>query len=104
MTKLCQSEIERKTIGQERLSPHQEIEDEAQSIISQMSLAELKALEQQVSTQLQTNPAYAKEFQYWNTLKHKAGEQALKLQVERVYEQCCVDQADLIREKKAELA
>jgi len=59
---LSQIELERKSIGLEKLSPHAEIEDEADKMLNSMILVDLTQLESQIQKELLTNPSYAKEF------------------------------------------
>lgn len=43
-----------------------------------MKFDELKQMESEIQKELLTNAKFAKEFQYWNTLKHRVHEKVLQ--------------------------
>lgn len=52
LEELCDIEIEKKLLGDLKLSPHSEIEEEANNLVKNMSQEELQDLESEVRTQL----------------------------------------------------
>ena len=78
---LAQIELERKTIGVEKLSPHQEVEAEATALMESMTIESLYKMETDISKSLKVNACYAKEYSYWSVVKARAREQRLKLEV-----------------------
>lgn len=68
MEELCNYELEKRTVGVERLSPHDEIEDEINSIVSNLNISDLSNLQNDIKLSLSTDSKFAKEYQYWNCL------------------------------------
>lgn len=85
-------------MGVDKLSPHPEIQQEADSLLATMSMQDLDAMYLAISESLQVNPQYARDFQYWSTLKQQARARYIKLKVTCIYEQCLCDRESQVKQ------
>lgn len=71
---LAQIELERKTTGIEKLSPHHEVEAEATALLESMTIENLRQMELDISKSLKVNANYVREYSYWSVVKARAHE------------------------------
>lgn len=72
-------------------------------MLDSMSLTELKSMENEVAQNLLTKADFAREFQYWNTLKLRVHERASLHTIWQIYDQCIVDKEAEIQTRLVEI-
>jgi hypothetical protein len=103
LEELCIIESEKRLLGEEKLSPHQEIEEEANLILKNTNQTELETFEAEIKHHLLTNPKFAREYQYWNCLLQRVKVRLAQLKLETIIDQFRVDRADQLQQTLAEL-